>query len=52
MPVKHSPPVPVALVTGILKPKPGLCGEAGGFLLMFLAELKWHCLLSAVLGTY
>lgn len=51
MPVKHSPPVPVAFVTGILKPKPRLCGEAGGLLLVFSAELKCHCLLSAILGT-
>lgn len=51
MPVKHSPPAPVAFVTGILKPKPGLCGKAGGLVLVFSAELKWHCLFSAILGT-
>ena len=49
MPVEHSPPVPVAFVTGTLELKPGLCGEAEG-LLLSSAELKCHYMLSAVLG--
>lgn len=50
MPVEHSPPVPVAFVTGTLEPKSGLCGEAGGLLLMSSVGLKCYYLLPAVLG--